>query len=295
VVDMDLVRHLRFFVAVAEEGHFGHAAARLEMTQPPVSQGLRRLEKELGVELIRRGPQGAVLTSAGRELLPRARVLVDDAERFAGEARRLREHRDVLRCGLPSDLDPAIGARCSMALAGLGPDRGHRMVTGTVVELIADVRKGLLDFAVVEHPCVRDDLEAGPTVRIERSFMVPSGHPVASATRPTVRMLEGLALAHVPRGANPPAVDLLVDTLHVRGLDAEMLPVRTPGEQIAAVAGGRAFALSVNAGHLAHIEGVTLVSMMREELPLRLLMVRRGGADQEAIDAVETALWKLGR
>ncbi|MFP3467751.1 LysR family transcriptional regulator, partial [Leifsonia sp. SIMBA_070] len=92
-------------------GHFGHAAARLEMTQPPVSQGLRRLEKELGVELIRRGPQGAVLTGAGRELLPRARVLVDDAERFAGEARRLREHRDVLRCGLPSDLDPAIAAR----------------------------------------------------------------------------------------------------------------------------------------------------------------------------------------
>jgi len=295
VVGMDLVRHLRFFVAVAEEGHFGHAAARLEMTQPPVSQGLRRLEKELGVELIRRGPQGAVLTGAGRELLPRARVLVDDAERFAGEARRLREHRDVLRCGLPSDLDPAIAARCSMALAGLGPDRGHRMVTGTVVDLIADVRKGLLDFAVVEHPCVRDDLEAGPAVRIDRTFMVPRDHPVAAATRPSVRMLASLALAHVPRAANPPAVDLLLDTLHVRGLDVDVLPVRTAGEAIAAVAGGQAFALAVDEDHLQHIAGITLVPMIREDVPLRLLVVRRPGADQVAIDAVESALWKLSR
>ena len=74
---VDLFRHLRFFVAVAEEGHFGDAAARLEMTQPPVSQGLRRLEKELGVQLIRRTSRGAELTDAGRDLLPRAR-LVDD-------------------------------------------------------------------------------------------------------------------------------------------------------------------------------------------------------------------------
>lgn len=292
---MDLLRHLRFFVAVADEGHFGNAAIRLEMTQPPVSQGLRRLERELGVELIRRSPQGAELTASGRELLPRARVLIDDADRFIGEARRLREHHDVLRCGLPSDLDPSIAARCAAALAGLGTDRRHRISAAPAVDLVDDVRKGLLDLAVVEHPCVRDGLESGPIARIGRTFLVPTGHPVVRAKRPTVRMLQGLALAHSPRAANPPAFDLLVDTLHIRGLEPVLSPVRTPGELVAAVAGGDAFAVAPVSGRLDTLAGVESVPMIPDDVPLRLLVIRRADAHQGPIDAVESALWKLSR
>ncbi|MYW71067.1 LysR family transcriptional regulator, partial [Pseudonocardia sp. SID8383] len=76
---MDLLRHLTFFVAVAEERHFGRAAARLGMTQPPLSQGLRRLEARLGTSLFDRGPGGVSPTAAGRDLLPRARALIEDA------------------------------------------------------------------------------------------------------------------------------------------------------------------------------------------------------------------------
>jgi DNA-binding transcriptional LysR family regulator len=289
---VDLVRHLRFFVAVAEEGHFGQAAARLQMTQPPVSQGLRRLEKELGVELIRRSTQGAELTRAGRDLLPRARVLVDDVERFVGEARRLRGHHDVLRCGVPTDLDPAIAAACSVSLSRLRPDHGFRMTTASVVELVKDVRTGLLDCAVVEHPCVRDGLDAGPTARIPRTFLVPADHPAAHATRPTVRMLDGLALGHAPRAANPPAFDLLLDTLHVRGLDPPVLPVHSPGELAAVVAGGEAFALTTGT---TQVDGVKSVTMISEDVALRLRAVRRPGNAQAAVDAIESALWKLAR
>lgn len=282
-------------MAVADEGHFGNAATRLEMTQPPVSQGLRRLERELGVELIRRSPQGAELTASGRELLPRARVLIDDADRFTGEARRLREHHDVLRCGLPSDLDPSIAARCAAALAGLGSDRRHRISAASAVDLVDDVRKGLLDFAVVEHPCVRDGLESGPITRIGRTFLVPAGHPIAGAKRPTVRMLQGLAMAHSPRASNPPAFDLLVDTLHVRGLEPVALPVRTPGELAAAVAGGDAFAVAPLPGQLGLVDGVESISMIPDDVPLRLVVIRRDGAQRAPIDVVESALWKLAR
>ncbi|PYE20304.1 DNA-binding transcriptional LysR family regulator [Williamsia limnetica] len=292
---MDLLRHLRFFVAVAEEGHFGNAAIRLEMTQPPVSQGLRRLERELGVELIRRAPHGAELTAAGRELLPRARVLIDDADRFTGEARRLREHADVLRCGLAPDLDPSIAAQCAAALAGLGSQQRHRISVAPVVDLVDDVRKGLLDLAIVEHPCVRDGLESGPVARIDRTFLVPAGHPVAAAKRPTVRMLHGLALAHSPRAANPPAFDLLIDTLHVRGLDPAILPVRAPSELVAAVAGGEAFAVAPAPGRLGVVAGIETVSMISDDVPLRLLVIRRPKAQQAPIDALESALWKLSR
>jgi DNA-binding transcriptional LysR family regulator len=76
---MDL-RMLRYFVAVAEELHFGRAAARLHMTQPPLSRSIRQLETDLGSVLLRRSPTGVALTPAGAALYDEARTLLAQAD-----------------------------------------------------------------------------------------------------------------------------------------------------------------------------------------------------------------------
>ena len=83
------LRHLRYFVAVAEERHFTRAAERLHMAQPPLSQQIRQLEAELGVQLLERTRRRVELTDAGSAYLQRARAILAEVDDAADEARRV--------------------------------------------------------------------------------------------------------------------------------------------------------------------------------------------------------------
>ena len=82
------LRHLRYFVAVAEEGHITRAAERLGMQQPPLSQQIRALERELDVQLLRRKPRGVELTDAGRALLADAQAILAHVDHAFATTRR---------------------------------------------------------------------------------------------------------------------------------------------------------------------------------------------------------------
>ncbi|GAB87473.1 LysR family transcriptional regulator [Gordonia rubripertincta] len=290
---MDLVRHLRFFVAVAEEGHFGDAAARLEMTQPPVSQGLRRLEKELGVQLIRRTSRGAELTDAGRDLLPRARLLIDDAARFLGEARHLHHGSEVLRWGAV----PLAGAVAIAAVAQRLGDvsSGQEMLSATAVSLVEQVSAGTLDLAIVDAPCVTGTLATGPIVVFRRHVVVPANHPVTTTVRPRLRQLAGLDLCHPSRAANPPAHDQLIDRLRESGLDPRILPSSSSEHLVAAVAGSGAFGLTADAQRLASLDSISCLPIGRDATALRLRVVYRESALGEVADVATAALWKISK
>src|SRR5471030_2525884 len=82
------LRHLRYFVAVAEEGHVTRAAERLGVQQPPLSQQIRALERELDVQLFRRKPRGVELTDAGRAYFENVRAILDQLGHAAETTRR---------------------------------------------------------------------------------------------------------------------------------------------------------------------------------------------------------------
>jgi DNA-binding transcriptional LysR family regulator len=212
------LRHLRYFVAVAEELHFRRAAERLHVAQPAVSEQLRKLEEELGVKLLERTPRRVSLTEAGAAMLERARVvlrLADEAQRAARTASARAGTR--MRIGYTAAALPSTVVRALQRVASSGPVE-TTLESGSAPDLIDAVRDERLDAAVIPLPAPVSGLRL-TELRYEHAIAaVPIGHD--HATRPTID-LEQLAPARLlllPRESNRSLHDSVVAALHRAGL-----------------------------------------------------------------------------
>lgn len=192
---MDL-RHLRYFVAVAEERHFGRAAKRLHMAQPPLSQQIRQLEDELGVELLHRSTRRVDLTDAGRAYLERAHAILADVDEAAHHARRVAAgsvgHLTIGCVGSATySLLPALSRRLTEELPGVDFSfRGEMLVPDQVEAL----RAGAIDVALLRPP-VADLTLTVRTLRWDRLVVaVQAGHPLGRRKRLRVADLAGADL-----------------------------------------------------------------------------------------------------
>lgn len=147
---MDL-RLLRYFIAVAEELHFGRAAARLHMSQPPLSRAVRQLEADLGVLLLRRSSAGVALTPAGTALLGEAQALLDQAGRARTRVMATAGAR-TLTVGTLVDSAEQVGTSLAAAFRRRQPDADVRVREFDLCEPDAGLRADLVDVAVTRTP-----------------------------------------------------------------------------------------------------------------------------------------------
>ena len=201
------LRHLRYFVAVAEELHFGRAAARLMIAQPPLSRQVRQLEDEVGVQLLERNRRGVSLTPAGAAFLTRAKRLLVGADGAAEEARRVgRGEAGVLRLGfvgsaISGRVLPALIRRLRREVPGVTLDLREMTTAAQARALLADE----LDCGFVRPP-LPEGVGGLMTRRVERRPMVaalPADDPLAGRTRVRLADLAGRPWVTFPRQEGP--------------------------------------------------------------------------------------------
>ncbi len=208
---MDLILHLRCFVAVAEESHFGRAAARLGTAQPPLSQRIQRLERELGVRLFERNSRQVTITKGGMLLLDEARELLARAEALMATSRRIRDgDAGLLRAALPPDIAGETVAEILADFRRRHADVELELHELSTSEQLARFASHDLDVGLIHHPCDVTGLGLGPVLRRELGVLLPRDAPAAALGEVPLSALADHDLILFPR-ANAPALhdDLL--------------------------------------------------------------------------------------
>ena len=203
------VRHLRYFVAVAEERHFGRAAARLHVTTPPLSQRIRELEENLGVRLFERTSRKVTLTPAGERLLVEARDVLRAMDRFGAVGAELATAATVpLRVGYCHGSEGGV-MRSIRALLAEQPEVTVRPDGLTSLTILDQLRAGTLAVGIVRAPVSEPERIASvPLARVPVDHVaVPATHRLADVAFVDVHDLDGEPVFVVDRSDAPTAHD----------------------------------------------------------------------------------------
>src|SRR5688500_4884759 len=174
------LRDLKYLVALADHRHFGRAAAASFVSQPTLSTQIRKLEDELGVALVERAPRKVMLTPVGREIAERARKVISDVDQMTQIARRSQDpEAGTVRLGLFPTLGPYLLPHVVPNLRKRFPRLELLLVEEKTETLLAMLREGRLDAAVLALPLHEDWLEVEPLFEEPFLLAVPAGHPLA--------------------------------------------------------------------------------------------------------------------
>ncbi len=215
------LRQLRYFIAVADALHFTRAAEQLGMAQPPLSQQIRKLEREIGAPLFHRLSRGIELTEAGRRLREDAQQVLDAAEQALSHAQSAaRGVSGRIRLGFGTSA--VFHARIAIALRdyrSLYPQVELAPHEADSPSLVDAVREGRLDAAFLRLPVDTGDLQLEKMVDEPMRLVLPVGHRLSA--RPSIHLSEmaGEALILSPRWTGPALYDAILDAFRQAGVE----------------------------------------------------------------------------
>lgn len=246
MINFRLMRHLWLFLVVAEEQHFGRAAKRLGMSQPPVTEQIQILEASLKVKLFERSSRGTQLTAAGTAILPAVRKLVEHMQQLEFAVREAAAGQiGILTIG-------AITSSMFDVLPGVidGFRKTHTGVTVTVKEIdsvdaVSMLHTGEIDLALARLEATGDEEIATAPLNEERlAVALPKDHPLASSSRVRLAALADEKFIMFSREVSPDYFDNLTAACRTTDFTPRIVHVvRSVASQVAFVGCGQGVAL----------------------------------------------------
>jgi LysR family hydrogen peroxide-inducible transcriptional activator len=195
------LRALKYFVKLADVKHFSKAARACFVSQPTLSTQIKKLEDELGVQLVERSPKNIMLTPVGEEIAARARLVLAEIEQIAMVARRSGNPADgALRLGLFPTLAPYYLPHVVPTIRRLYPNMKLQLAEEKTEDILRMLQQGELDAALLALPISDEGLEV--EVLFEEPFILalPGDHPLVDLPRVTMRDLSGSELLLLEEG-----------------------------------------------------------------------------------------------
>lgn len=284
------IRHLRYFLAVAEELHFTRAAERLHLAQPALSSQIKKLETTLRVQLLHRSTRFVELTQAGEGFLVKARAAVvayDDALTTASQLRT--GESGHIRFGINPRTRTSLRLRVLQVMQGMNPNVTMDITTGGSAQLVESVLEGHLDAALCLAPAAAAGLRS-MLIRQEPMFAaLPESHPLTHRDSLVLTDLRDemwlLPSARV-FGSN----STMQQRCREHGFEMRVaLATSDYDDDFTLVAGGHGVEVIPDSFIRSnHVSGVAFVPLEEETMPLRL--ITRADNDAPALGQVFTAL-----
>ncbi|MCK8646695.1 LysR substrate-binding domain-containing protein [Mycobacterium colombiense] len=283
------LRHLRYFRAVAEELHFGRAAERLHIAQPPLSQQIRQLERALGVTLLVRTTRKVELTPAGAAYLKRAVSILGAVDEARAQAQRIAEGTEGrLAIGCVGSATYSLLPRLARALREALPSvdvsvRGEMLAPAQITALLA----GEIDLALLRPPVEQEGVVLEPVRRDRLLAALPDGHALATRTELNVDDLRDEEfIAHAGHGRS-----IMNSVVAAICADAGFAPrVRHEVEEtstlVTFVAAGLGVAIVPDRTAALDIAGVCYRPLVPDELAVDLVAAHAAHAHSPLIDKV---------